>query len=129
MMQPHENPSPGDVVSAYLTAFYDGDFDAAERFLSEDFEFSGPFVSLNGRGAFLESAQGLKAMSRGHRLLKQWHHDHDVCSVYELSLQGPQKSGKVTMAEWHTLRNGKIRSALVMFDSASFRAIAFSDEH
>ncbi len=112
-----------ELVSRYLTVFYGGDFEAAGVMLAENFEFNGPFVSVKGRDAFLQSAQGLKATSRGHLLLKQWADGCDVCSVHELALQGPQKSGTVTMAEWHKVRNGEIASAIVLFDSAAFRAI------
>jgi ketosteroid isomerase-like protein len=127
MMQALKTPT--DIVSGYLTAFYGGDFESAGTVLAEDFEFKGPFVSVKGRDAFLQSAQGLRMTSRGHRLLKQWQDGDDICSVYDLSLQGPHKSGTVTMAEWHTVRDGKIQSALVLFDSAAFREIVAPTGH
>jgi ketosteroid isomerase-like protein len=127
MMQAYKTPT--DIVSGYLTAFYGGDFESAGPLLAEDFEFNGPFVSVKGRDAFLQSAQGLRMTSRGHRLLKQWQDGPDICSVYELALQGPQRSGTVTMAEWHRVRGGRIQSALVLFDSAAFREILASADH
>jgi hypothetical protein len=33
------------------------------------------------------------------------------------------------MAEWHTVRDGKIQSALVLFDSAAFREIVAPTGH
>jgi len=116
------HPAPAEVASAYLTAFYTTDFEAARALLAEDFSFHGPFVQLRGREAFLHSAAGLKPIVRGHRLLRQWADGDEVCSWYDLDLQTPVKAGSVTMSEWHTVRQGKLVSGRVVFDAAVFRA-------
>lgn len=115
-------PAPAEVASAYLTAFYTADFEAARPLLAEDFSFHGPFVQLRGRDPFLDSAAGLKPIVRGHRLLRQWADGDEVCSWYDVDLQTPVKSGAVTMSEWHTVRGGKLISGRVVFDAAAFRA-------
>jgi Domain of unknown function (DUF4440) len=58
------HPAPAEVASAYLTAFHTGDFEAARALLTEDFSFSGPFVQVRAREAFLDSAAGLKPIVR-----------------------------------------------------------------
>jgi hypothetical protein len=114
--------APAEVASAYLTAFYTADFEAARALLAEDFSFHGPFVQVRGRDPFLDSAAGLKPVVRGHRLLRQWADGAEVCSWYDLDLETPVKSGSVTMSEWHTVREGKLVSGRVVFDAAAFRA-------
>jgi ketosteroid isomerase-like protein len=92
-----------DVVNAYLTALYGGDFERARALLAEGFSFRGPFVQADGREAFLESAEGLRRIARGHTMLRQLHDGDSVCSLYELRLETPMASGSVPMAEWHRL--------------------------
>ncbi len=112
-----------DAVNAYLTALYGGDFERARTLLAERFAFRGPFVQADGRAAFLESAEGLKRIARGHTLLRQLHDGDSVCSLYELRLETPLGSGSVPMTEWHTVSNGLLISGLVLFDTAKFRAL------
>lgn len=114
--------APAGTASAYLTAFWAGDFDAARTLLAADFSFSGPFVQVRGRDPFLASAAGLKPIIRGHRLLRQWADGDEVCSWYDVDLETPVKSGSVTMSEWHTVGAGKLASGRVVFDAAAFRA-------
>lgn len=116
------HPAPAETASAYLTAFYGGDFGEARALLAEDFSFSGPFVQVRGRDPFLDSAAGLKPILHGHRLLRQWADGDEICSWYDVDLQTPVKSGAVTMSEWHTVREGKLASGRVVFDAAAFRA-------
>ena len=116
------HPAPAEVASAFLTAFYTADFEAARALLAEDFSFSGPFVQVRGRDPFLDRAAGLKPIVRGHRLLLQWADSDEICSWYDLNLQTPVKSGSVTMSEWHTIREGRLASGRVVFDAAAFRA-------
>ena len=114
--------TPAETASAYLTAFWAGDFDEARTLLAEDFSFSGPFVQVRGRDLFLDSAAGLKPIIRGHQLLRQWADGDEIRSWYDVDLQTPVKSGAVTMSEWHTVREGKLTSGRVVFDAAAFRA-------
>jgi ketosteroid isomerase-like protein len=120
MMQAQDTAA---LVRQYLTAFYTGDFEAAAEFLAEDFTFEGPFVKVSGRDDFLQSAQGLKPVVAGHRLLRQWEDGSDVSSIYEVLIVTPHKNGSVTMSEWHTVRGGKLASGRVLFDAAAFRAL------
>lgn len=116
------HPTPAEAASAYLAAFYAGDFGHVRTLLAEDFTFTGPFVQVRGRDPFLDSAAGLKPIVRGHRLLRQWVDGGEVCSWYEVDLHIPVKSGTVAMSEWHTVRAGRLTSGRVLFDAAAFRA-------
>jgi len=111
------------LVNRYLDAFYHGDFEAARLVLAEDFSFRGPFIEVSGLDAFLASAEGLRRICNGHRLLHQWDHDDQVSSVYEVQIETPVGNGRVTMSEWHIVRNDQLVSGLVLFDTAAFRAL------
>ena len=114
--------SARDLVNRYLDAFYVGDFDAVQLVLADGFSFHGPFVETTGRGSFLSSAEGLRRIVKGHRLLCQWEDGSDVSSVYEVGIQTPAGSGAVTMSEWHVARDHKLVSRFILFDTAAFRA-------
>lgn len=112
------------LVNRYLDAFYTGDFDAAGRALADEFSFCGPFIEVIGRESFLASAGGLRRIVKGHRLLRQWEEEGEVCSIYELRIETPAGAGTVTMSEWHVANDGKLVSGLVLFDTAAFHALA-----
>lgn len=110
-------------MNRYLSAFYVGDFEGARLLVNESFSFEGPFLSVDGRDAFFEGAEGLKAIVRGHRVLRQWEEDDEVSTVYELDLETPVGSGTVPMAEWHRVEDGQLVFSRVLFDSVAFRAL------
>lgn len=119
----HSAASARALVNRYLDAFYLGDFDTARLVLAEDFSFRGPFIEVTGLDAFLASADGLRRICNGHRLLHQWDEEDQVSSVYEVQIETAVAAGKVTMSEWHIVRNDQLVSGLVLFDSAAFRAL------
>lgn len=110
-------------VDHYLAAFYTGDFPSAAAVLSDDFRFEGPFVQTTGRERFLDSAQGLRRIVRGHQLVRRWVDGSDVCSLYDVTLETPAGSGQVRMSEWHVVDRGLLAQARVVFDTAAFRAL------
>jgi predicted SnoaL-like aldol condensation-catalyzing enzyme len=116
----HTTGATATLASDYLSALYSGDFDTAQSLVTDDFSFRGPFIETAGKDAFFKSAEGLKRIARGHRLLRQWVDGDDVCSVYELILETPVGTGSVPMSEWHRVRDGRLASGLVLFDSAAF---------
>jgi len=115
------NSSNLSVVNHYLTAFYSGDFDRARTLVSEDFAFKGPFIEAASRDAFFTSAAGLTRIVRGHRLLRQWQDGDDICSIFEMNLEAPTKTGSLPVCEWHACRQGIVVSARLLFDTAAFR--------
>jgi hypothetical protein len=118
-----EPASASRIVDAYLTAFYSGDFGAARSVVTHDFSFSGPFIQVDGRDAFFDGAAGLRTIVRGHRLVRQWEDDDDVCSLYEFHIETQAGAGSVLASEWHTARNGRLTSGRLIFDSSAFRAL------
>jgi ketosteroid isomerase-like protein len=112
-----------EVFRAYLDRFASGDLDGAAELLADDFEFNGPMLQAQGKDAFLEGASGLKPVVRGNRMLRQWEDGEEVCSVYEFNVQTPAGAGSIPMAEWARVRDGKLVSARVLFDTAQMSAL------
>ena len=111
------------VAGEYLAAFYSGDFDRARLLVAEEFSFQGPFLEVKGRDAFFEGARGLLGVVRGHKLIHHWADGGEVGSLYEVRLQTPSSSGSIPMFEWHSVRDGRLVSGHVLFDTARFREL------
>jgi ketosteroid isomerase-like protein len=115
--------SPRDIVGAYLDAFYNGAFDRARRLLADELVFTGPFVQVTGADAFLVSAEGLRAIVRGHRTIKQISDGDQVSTLYEMHLETPAGSGSVRVNEWNTVHDGTITQADLVFDTSAFHKL------
>ncbi len=116
-------PTAAATVCAYLDAFYRGDLSAARSHLADDLSFSGPFVQVDDGDAFLASAKPLAAMVHGHRILEQCDDGERVSTLYEMNLRTPAGSGSVLVSEWNTVRDGRVASAKLVFDTAAFRSL------
>jgi ketosteroid isomerase-like protein len=112
-----------DVVNRYLEAFTTGDHEKARGYVAEDFSFVGPIAQYETSEAFFTGAAGLLKVLRGHQLLRQWEDGDEVCSVFELELESPRGRGSVLTSEWNIVREGRVTSSRLMFDTAAFRAL------
>ncbi|HEX9505988.1 MAG TPA: nuclear transport factor 2 family protein [Acidimicrobiia bacterium] len=114
---------PATVFNAYLDAFTSGDLDAAYALIADDFVFEGPMLQSVGKAAFVEGSRGLQPIARGHTLLRQFEDGDEVFSLYDFDVETPAGSGSVTMAEWNVVRDGRLASARLVFDTAAFAAL------
>lgn len=111
------------IVRDYLDSFTSGDMDGAMALITDDFSFTGPMLQSEGKEAFIEGAQAAQAIAKGYVMQRQFEDDDDVVSIYEFELGAPATPGKVLMTEWNTIRNGKLASARLVFDTAQFLAL------
>jgi ketosteroid isomerase-like protein len=115
--------SSSQTAANYLNAFWSGDMEAARGLVADDFSFRGPFVQVEGKDAFFASAAGLIPIIRGYRMLRQWGDGEDVCSYYEFDVEAPGGKGSVQAAEWSRVRDGRLASSRLVFDTAAFRKL------
>jgi ketosteroid isomerase-like protein len=115
--------SSAEVFRNYLDRFTAGDLEGASALLAEDFAFHGPMLQAQGKDAFLDGASGLRPIVRGNRMLRQWEDGEEVCSVYEFNVETPVGAGSIPMTEWARVRDGKLVSARVIFDTAQMAAL------
>jgi ketosteroid isomerase-like protein len=115
--------SSAAVFRNYLDAFTSGDIDRAIGFITDDFSFAGPILQSEGKAAFVEGSQAAQAMANGYTMLRQFESGDEVVSIYEFELGPPATPGTVLMTEWNTVRDGKLASARLVFDTAQFAAL------
>ena len=111
------------IFTAYLEAFSSGDIDTAREYIADDFTFQGPVLQAEGKDVFFEGAISLLPVVNGYKMLRQFEDGEDVCSIYEFNIKTPIKAGSVLMTEWSQIRDGKIASSKLVFDTAAMTAL------
>jgi len=112
-----------DVFTNYFKAFTSGDVDKALGMITDDFSFAGPLLQAEGKEAFAEGAQMAAAIATGFTMHRQVEHGDEVVSMYDFEVGAPATPGKVTMTEWNTIRDGKLASSRLFYDTAEFNAL------
>jgi ketosteroid isomerase-like protein len=115
--------SPAEIFRTYLERFTSGDAVGAAELLTDDFRFRGPFLQSEGKAAFLEGSAQLAPVVRGVQIHRQWQDGDEVCSIYDFKIETPAGAGSIPMAEWNTVRDGKLASARLIFDTAAMAAL------
>jgi ketosteroid isomerase-like protein len=113
-------PSPAETVERYFDAWTSKDFGTARSLLHDDLSFSGPIETLDNADALIESLKGLAQIVTGaerHGLVEQ---GDQVAVIYDLHTV-PIPNAPV--AEWYTVRDGKIASMRAFFDARPFAAM------
>ena len=82
-----------------------------------------PILQSEGRAAFIEGSKTAQAIAAGYKMLRQFEDGDEVVSIYEFELGPPATPGRVLITEWNTVRDGKLASARVVFDTAQFAAL------
>jgi ketosteroid isomerase-like protein len=112
--------SPAQTVEQYFDAWTSKDFETARSLLQDDLSFRGPIDTFDNADALIESIKGLsQIVERAERrgLLAD---GDQVAVVYDLHT-GPV--GTAPVAEWYTVRDGKIASMQAFFDARPFAAL------
>ena len=107
------------VVAQYLSALAGSDLDRARALLADGFVFRGPRMERAlDRDTFLSEFGGKYDHVRDVRILRQVEREGQVASLYELDAQTPHGGTTFLMTEWNTVRDNRIESALLVFDTA-----------
>ena len=115
--------SNADIFRCYLERFASGDVDGAAELLVDGFAFSGPILQAGSKAEFLAGSATAAAMARGCTIHRQWADGDDVCSIYDFEIETPAGRGAIPMAEWSVIRDGKLVSSRLLFDSAAMAAL------
>jgi len=105
-----------DVVRRYTQALDARDFAAARDSLADNLRFEGPIDTFDRADDFVKSISGLYGMVQGveHQALVA--DGENVAWFYVLNT--PVANAPV--AEWHTVRDGKITQIRAYFDARPF---------
>jgi hypothetical protein len=109
------NQSALDVALAYTEAWAGKDLETAAAYLAGDVVFDGPFAHYESSEALMQGLERFVAqIAPGWKQLAAVAEGEQVMLMYEVLLP----SGKaIRTAEHLTVRDGKIRSETIVFDS------------
>jgi ketosteroid isomerase-like protein len=107
----------------YLDRFTSGDVDGAAELLDDNFRFQGPMMQANNKAEFLAGTGALLPVARGYEMHHIWVDGDEVCAFYDFKIETPAGAGSVAMAEWSVVRDGKLVSSRLIFDTAAFAAL------
>jgi ketosteroid isomerase-like protein len=122
--------APAGVVTEFLTAFFSGEIERARSLVADDFAFRAPLVEAAAtKDAYFAGAAEKMQFVRRFRILRQWHDAQagEVSSVYELDVETPSGAASILMSEWHTVRDGRLTSTVMVFDTAGRGAKLLGD--
>jgi len=112
--------SPAEIVEQYFDAWTSKDFETARSLLHDDLSFRGPIETLDSADALMESIKGLAQIVTGVERRGLLAQGDQVAVIYDLHTV-PIPTAAV--AEWYTVRDGKIASMQAFFDARPFAAM------
>ena len=105
-----------DVVDSYNRALASRDFAAARRLMADDLQFEGPIDKFQRADDYLKAITGLYGMVKGVEHQATIGEGDEVAVFYLLDTP----VAKAPVAEWYTVRGGKIVHLRAYFDARPF---------
>jgi ketosteroid isomerase-like protein len=105
-----------DIVDRYFRALGARDFTAARAFLADDLRFEGPIDRFDRADDFMKEISGLYGMVKNVDHQAKIADGNEVAVFYILDTP----VAKAPVAEWHTVRAGKIAHIRAYFDARPF---------
>lgn len=105
------------IVKDFFDAFLYNDKSRLK--LAEDFIHESPAGRYEGREEFLEHCWPLAEITNEYINMQLIAEGDTVCAKYDF----PSKEGEppASVMEWHTVKDGEIKEAKVVFDTARFK--------
>lgn len=107
-----------DVVEKYSRALADRDFATARAMLADDLRFEGPIDKFERADDYVKAITGLYGMVKGVEHQATIAQGDDVAVFYLLDTP----VAKAPVAEWYTVRGGKVVQLRAYFDARPFAA-------
>ena len=108
------------LVSLFLVARQDPDANAMDL-MDPAFTFESPLMRFDDRAAYLSSHRGFQRLVIGIRMISELYGPDEATLLYDLGTETP--AGVQRTAEHFQIIDGKVRSILLLFDSAPWRPI------
>jgi len=105
-----------DVVDSYNRALASRDFAAARRLMVDDLQFEGPIDKFRRADDYVTAITGLYGMVKGIEHQATIGEGEEVAVFYVLDTP----VAKAPVAEWYTVRGGKIVHLRAYFDARPF---------
>jgi hypothetical protein len=115
-------PGSGEIVRSFYVAVVNRDIPAARRHLHDQLVFVGLFETYSSRDAYIAALTGLLQITV--RLdVKTIIAERDQAAIFfELETKAPA-AATTLVAEWHTVRDGKIVRVQSAFDGRPFEKL------
>lgn len=89
--------------------------------LADDLKFTGPMMTSNGAGEYLEIQKQFLAFHAGYKFIRHFEDGDDVCSIYDLVVKTPGGDTlKIPMVDWLKTANGRIKEQTIYYDPRGF---------
>src|SRR6266851_4876438 len=108
--------SATNIVDRYSHALADRNFAAARGFLADDLHFEGPIDKFSRADDYVKAIAGLYGMVKGVLHQATIAQGDNVAVFYVLDTP----MAKAPVAEWYTIRGGKIVHIRTYFDARPF---------
>ena len=109
---------PLKLAQMYLDiVFKTGDFDQLQQILADDLKFSGPLYSFHTAGNYINSMKTDPPKDFEYKMIKTYQDNSSACLVYEFAKPGVS----TIMTQTFEIEHNKIKSILLVFDTAAFR--------
>jgi ketosteroid isomerase-like protein len=109
-----------ETVERYHEAMGSGDMQTARSLLADDLRFKGPIDEFDNADDYLQALGRLAQIVTGTDVRKVVADGADVVTIYDLHTSA---AGTSPVAEWATVRDGKIAEMRVYFDARPFAAM------
>lgn len=101
--------SSGDVVTAFLKALNEENFEQARQYASADIQFEGVMGSRDGADAYFADMEKMKLKYHIKRLFSD---GDDVAVFYDIDMDGKS----IFSSGWYHVNDGRISWFKVLFD-------------
>ncbi|MET9677771.1 hypothetical protein ABZY68_32475 [Streptomyces sp. NPDC006482] len=109
-------------VRAYHEARFRGDVTTAAAQIGESFDFRSPFITSDSPTGHLDGMDGLLGIVTGVELISELYSETEATLLYDVRTV-PAVGITQRTAEHFRLRDGRITSITLIFDSAPWQAI------
>ena len=119
-------PAPAEsaaIAETFLRAWVAGDMASARALAHDDLHFRGPIAEWHRADDHLAGLRPVAAIVRRVDLRRTFVDGNDVVVVYDLVTDSPV--GTARIAEWKTIRDGRIAEIRAFFDSQPWRSAGF----
>jgi hypothetical protein len=115
---------PVDIVKSYYAAFDAHDFAKARGLMSDDFHFAGPMMEAHSPEELFDKMKGF-ACDFKNRILHIGENGSTVGVLFDCVFSQPF-SATVRMSEWFTVKDGKLASSNLIYDTKQMPLAAAS---
>lgn len=107
---------PIDIAKSYYAAFDAHDLAKVRALMTDDFRFEGPIMTANSPEELFDGMKTFQCEFKNH-LKHMAETRNTVATLFDCVFSKPFQA-TIRMSEWLTIEEGKIRSAVLVYDTS-----------